>query len=55
MIRVLLAEDQAMVRGALVALLRLEGEGRILVEESFEKIMTNAVVRDVYLGRHKAA
>ena len=30
-------------------------QGRILVEESFEKIMTDPVVRDVYLGRHKAA
>src|SRR5260370_30060399 len=32
MIRVLLAEDQAMVRGALVALLRLEGDIEIVAE-----------------------
>jgi urea transport system ATP-binding protein len=30
-------------------------QGRILVEESFDRIMTDPVVRDVYLGRHKAA
>lgn len=32
MIRVLLAEDQAMVRGALVALLRLEGDMEVVAE-----------------------
>ncbi|MGH8632487.1 MAG: response regulator, partial [Burkholderiales bacterium] len=32
MIRVLLAEDQAMVRGALAALLRLEGDIEIVAE-----------------------
>jgi branched-chain amino acid transport system ATP-binding protein len=30
-------------------------QGQILVEESFDKIMTDPVVRDVYLGRHLAA
>ena len=29
--------------------------GQILVEESFDRIMTDPVVRDVYLGRHQAA
>ncbi len=32
MIRVLLAEDQAMVRGALAALLKLEGDMEIVAE-----------------------
>ena len=30
-------------------------QGRILVEDSFERIMTDARVRDVYLGRQAAA
>jgi branched-chain amino acid transport system ATP-binding protein/urea transport system ATP-binding protein len=30
-------------------------QGRILVEDAFDRIMTNAMVRDVYLGRQGAA
>ena len=30
-------------------------QGRILVEDAFDRIMTNPIVRDVYLGRQAAA
>ena len=30
-------------------------QGQILVEDAFDRIMTNPAVRDVYLGRQAAA
>jgi two-component system response regulator DesR len=46
MIRVLLAEDQAMVRGALVALLKLEGDIEVVAEVSRgDEVMATALRR----------